>query len=515
MLSGIESIAEGVSAGVATVLESPGWSLTDVQARDAVEALSRARAQVEAAYLHALRVLGSRPDALEGAGKGKVAVTFLIGRLYVDSSVAAADVRAARALDPDGGGLARLGAALAAGEVSREHVDVAVGAVSRLPKAVLSQRLQLVAPGGEGDVSDVSGAEYVDAWLTEQACAVQPRTLKAMARGLRDRLDPDHEDRSFDPDAHLKRSLSLQTDRLTGMATLRATVMAADVAALAAFLRSATKPAAPVETLREEADGTVQTVVVADERSVAMRRYDAVFGLLRAAFASRFPAGQAAPPASTDAAAEVSAADGATSGENGTWSGGAGVPVQLLVTATLDQVAAAAALAAGSAVPAAFAGAGRARLDRVGDLEPSLLAYLSCTAAVQRLLVGRSGEPLDVGRSARFASVTQRRAAAVRDAGCVIPYCPCPAEDVDLHHLVHWAAGGPTDLVNLASVCERHHQETHAGVWEIEVREGVVWVKPPPWVDPLQRWLRSPGRSRQEAVERAAEQLRLRFDDAA
>ena len=207
------------------------------------------------------------------------------------------------------------------------------------------------------------------------------------------------------------------------------------------------------------------------------------------------------------------------------------MPARLLITATLEQIAAAATLAAaknsvGAAalsrghvwdkhLPPPLAAAGRAHLDRVGDVDPHLLAYLSCTAAVQRLLLDPNGQPLHLGRAARLATGSQRRAAAVRDGGCVIPYCACPAEDTDLHHLIHWALGGLTDLSNLVSLCGRHHQETHAGTWRIQIRDGVVWVQPPPWIDPQQRWLRAPARSRAEAVQHAAEQLRLHLDDAA
>jgi 5-methylcytosine-specific restriction protein A len=36
-----------------------------------------------------------------------------------------------------------------------------------------------------------------------------------------------------------------------------------------------------------------------------------------------------------------------------------------------------------------------------------------------------------------------------------------PAAWCDVHHLVPWEQGGPTDLWNLALLCRRHHVAVH------------------------------------------------------
>jgi hypothetical protein len=29
------------------------------------------------------------------------------------------------------------------------------------------------------------------------------------------------------------------------------------------------------------------------------------------------------------------------------------------------------------------------------------------------------------------------------------------------------------------------------GIWELEIRDGIPWAKPPTWLDPQQRWRRN------------------------
>src|SRR3712207_4615183 len=43
-------------------------------------------------------------------------------------------------------------------------------------------------------------------------------------------------------------------------------------------------------------------------------------------------------------------------------------------------------------------------------------------------------------------------------AGCDAPHFWC-----DVHHLLHWAHGGETELENSALLCERHHTKVHHG----------------------------------------------------
>ena len=69
--------------------------------------------------------------------------------------------------------------------------------------------------------------------------------------------------------------------------------------------------------------------------------------------------------------------------------------------------------------------------------------------------------------TARTATLAQRRALAARDRGCVIPGCSIPAEACQAHHLVDWAAGGPTDVSNMALLCWGHHRQVDLRMWTI------------------------------------------------
>jgi hypothetical protein len=105
----------------------------------------------------------------------------------------------------------------------------------------------------------------------------------------------------------------------------------------------------------------------------------------------------------------------------------------------------------------------------------------------------------------------QRKALAVRDGGCLVPACRVPVALADVHHVIPWSRGGPTDLGNLVAVCPRHHTAVHAGVWRIEFHGDLPWVIPPHWVDPQRRPIRNllPG-AVQEAIKLGQD---IRADD--
>jgi len=94
-------------------------------------------------------------------------------------------------------------------------------------------------------------------------------------------------------------------------------------------------------------------------------------------------------------------------------------------------------------------------------IHPVVAGRLTCTAAVQALLVDRLGNPLHLGRTRRTATRRQLRALRVRDRGhCVFPGCDTTRR-LEAHHLRWWQRGGPTDLDNLALVCWFHHTLIH------------------------------------------------------
>ena len=74
----------------------------------------------------------------------------------------------------------------------------------------------------------------------------------------------------------------------------------------------------------------------------------------------------------------------------------------------------------------------------------------------------RDGVPFSVGRSQRIVPDRTRRIIEKRDRGCRVPGCRAE-RFVEIHHIVHWLNGGPTDTWNLLSLCPKHHQMHHQG----------------------------------------------------
>ncbi len=132
-----------------------------------------------------------------------------------------------------------------------------------------------------------------------------------------------------------------------------------------------------------------------------------------------------------------------------------------------------------------------ARLEHAGPVDATTFGLLACSATIRAALLTPGGALLDLGRSQRLATATQKTALLARDGGCVIPGCTVPGDACDAHHVQWWSRGGPTDLDNMTLVCDRHHDEIHLGEWEIVMRDGVPWVAPPTWINQWRPYLRN------------------------
>ena len=89
--------------------------------------------------------------------------------------------------------------------------------------------------------------------------------------------------------------------------------------------------------------------------------------------------------------------------------------------------------------------------------------HLACDGSIARVVMGPDGVPLDLGREHRVVTAGLRRAVERRDRSCVFAGCGAPTHWCDVHHLLHWAHGGETNLENSALLCERHHTKVHHG----------------------------------------------------
>ena len=50
----------------------------------------------------------------------------------------------------------------------------------------------------------------------------------------------------------------------------------------------------------------------------------------------------------------------------------------------------------------------------------------------------------------------------LRDQGCAVPGCT-QTHILEVHHIIHWEDGGPTDTWNLICLCPHHHRLHHRG----------------------------------------------------
>jgi hypothetical protein len=120
-----------------------------------------------------------------------------------------------------------------------------------------------------------------------------------------------------------------------------------------------------------------------------------------------------------------------------------------------------------------------------------------CSATTVRVTVDPTGEVLDLGREHRLHTRRQRRALATRDGGCRWPGCDRPPSWCEAHHIKHWARDhGGTSMHDGILLCRHHHLLAHNNGWEIENRGGSFEPVPPASVDPLQRRVAMPTRSR-------------------
>ncbi len=108
-------------------------------------------------------------------------------------------------------------------------------------------------------------------------------------------------------------------------------------------------------------------------------------------------------------------------------------------------------------------GPGAAETSFGAQISAARARWITCDGQVTRVVMGPDGMPLDYGRTVRLVPPHIRRAAEVRDGGCVFTGCGAPTHWCDVHHLLEWVNSGETSLENSALLCERHHTKVHHG----------------------------------------------------
>jgi hypothetical protein len=93
---------------------------------------------------------------------------------------------------------------------------------------------------------------------------------------------------------------------------------------------------------------------------------------------------------------------------------------------------------------------------------------LSCDCGVVEVVEGAHGMPLSIGRKRRTIPGSMKRALLQRDRTCRFPGCGNRLY-LEAHHIVHWADGGETSLLNTLLCCSFHHRYVHEYGWSIEL----------------------------------------------
>lgn len=329
-------------------------------------------------------------------------------------------------------------AAQAAGSAGHDHITVIRQFWDRLPRAI-----------------DIQTRMAAEGRLAELAGVLRPDELRKAADRLLAHLDPDG---SITGDADRARRRGFRMGR-----------QGADLMTSGAFdldpeLRSYldaifAKYAAPGVCNPDDETPCVgadpETVSVRpDARSVAQRQHDALKAVCRSVLSS---------------------------GELGHHRG---LPVTVVVTTTLRELEAATGLAVTGG----------------GTLLPmSDLIRMAGHAHHYLAIFDDGGRALHLGRAKRIATEDQRIVLTAKDRGCTYPGCDRPAYHCQVHHMHEWAAGGNTDIDDLALSCERHHallgiEDQH---WRtVRGPDGRTWWIPPEHVDrarvPRSNWFHHP-----------------------
>ena len=111
-----------------------------------------------------------------------------------------------------------------------------------------------------------------------------------------------------------------------------------------------------------------------------------------------------------------------------------------------------------------------AHLDTGEPVSPGQARRIACEAGILPVVLNGTSQTLDLGRTKRFHSQSQRIAASIEHPTCQAANCDWPAGMSHMHHLDPWHQGGTTDLSKTAVLCPRHHTLIHHHDYAHEIR---------------------------------------------
>ena len=106
-------------------------------------------------------------------------------------------------------------------------------------------------------------------------------------------------------------------------------------------------------------------------------------------------------------------------------------------------------------------GLGSARLDTGVRISAGEARRLACSAGVVPMVFNGASLPLDVGREQRLHTEAQRKALSAKHDSCAAEGCDRPFAWCEIHHVLPWSRGGPTNVDNGLPLCWFHHRRAH------------------------------------------------------
>ena len=126
---------------------------------------------------------------------------------------------------------------------------------------------------------------------------------------------------------------------------------------------------------------------------------------------------------------------------------------------------------------ALLTGLGTAGLDTGIAITAREARRLACNAGLVPAVLDGDSMPLDLGRTRRLHSRSQRRALALLHDTCAIAGCQRPFAWCEIHHPhLSWGHGGATDLHNGLPLCGHHHRRAHDPTFNLRHRPDGEWT---------------------------------------
>lgn len=536
---GLATCLAGVEAGL-DGLERAG-ALDPALARDCL-----ITAEFLMSRLHALRngLVRAVHSQGESPAKGKRLVRGMLEDIcHVSTTRSGQTVDNATLTDPTTGVLRELGAALAAGDVTGEHVEVARCGVGRISRQILHDH-----------------RARLDELITEHARNHPPEATGQLIAFLEHRLGvgrlgrAPEESRRFalmhaagasflsgQVDEATGRKLDALLDVLISRATIAGQVCAgtvgADTSGNAATRATDTRTTGPagihcdtdgpggVTMGAGDAELGQEQISILDTRTRAQKRADAFTELVDLA---------------GDHLAlvlEPGTGDPVATGIGGQLNRKPMHSVARLVLHCHDDGPLAAPQRAPAAQPATECDPGcageqvspaarwagfSASTEDQSPLHAQLTDMQACDAVFDLARFDGRGRLISFTSVGRLASDRLTAAVIARDQCCSFPGCSRPPAMCQVHHVTWHRHGGPTSLDNLALVCGPHHRLIHTqpadprDAWTMAMRDGLPHLRPPARLTPKHvpeaPWIRNTHPADLARARRIARQLDLDLD---